>query len=149
MVRSVVIPCLVLGWLNAAPNGIQEVYSRYDVATTTKRLVQIVRKRGAQLFTVIDHADNAKSAELSIPDSRVVLFGDPKMETQLLKCSPSFALDLPQKMVVYEDNRERVHVLYNDTGYLFWRHQGKACSRLEPEIKKTLRTIAKEAAGVF
>ncbi|BDY13752.1 DUF302 domain-containing protein [Hydrogenimonas cancrithermarum] len=133
-----------------AENGMIRYKSRYTVDETTKRLVEILREKGVTLFKVIDHAEGAKRIGSQLPPSRLVIFGNPKMGTPLMRCSPSIGLDLPQKMLVYENDSSEVMVTYNAPAYLFWRHNVPAdCApELQKKMSLVLEKFAKYAAGI-
>jgi uncharacterized protein (DUF302 family) len=133
-----------------AENGMISYKSRYSVDETTKRLVQILREKGVTLFKVIDHAEGAKSVGKKLRPMKLVIFGNPKMGTPFMQCSPTMGLDLPQKMLVYENNASEVMVTYNSPNYLFWRHSVDAnCSApLQKKMGTVLQKFAKYAAGI-
>ncbi|NPA28724.1 MAG: DUF302 domain-containing protein [Epsilonproteobacteria bacterium] len=134
----------------AAKNGIVDYVSRYDTDETGRRLVKILRDRGIRLFSVIDHADEAKSAGIEMPPMKLFIFGDPKTDARLIGCAPTIGLDLPMKMLVFTDKKGKTHIEYNGPLYLYWRHRVPV--RCERKLQKTLGPmlddLAKEAAGI-
>ncbi|WP_456452623.1 DUF302 domain-containing protein [Hydrogenimonas sp.] len=133
-----------------AENGMISYKSRFSVDETTKRLVQVLREKGVTLFKVIDHAEGAASAGMKLRPMKLVIFGNPKMGTPFMQCSPTMGLDLPQKMLVYENNASEVMITYNSPNYLFWRHNVDAnCSApLQKKMGVVLQKFAKYAAGL-
>ncbi|WP_201352785.1 DUF302 domain-containing protein [Hydrogenimonas urashimensis] len=141
---------LILFSIAAAENGVVTYKSRYSVDETTKRLVAIVREKGLTLFKVIDHAEGARRAGKKLRPMKLVIFGNPKMGTPFIQCSETMGLDLPQKMLIYENSAGKTMVAYNAPGYLFGRHNvGSDCARkLQEKMANALKKFAKQAAGV-
>jgi uncharacterized protein (DUF302 family) len=133
-----------------AQKGMVTYKSRYNVDETTKRLVQIVRDKGLILFKVVDHSEGATQANVTLHPSKLVIFGNPKMGASLMSCSPTLGLDLPQKMLIYQDRKGTTHITFNAPSYLFKRHHLPASCHLEIQKKMTtaLKSFAKYAAGV-
>ncbi len=109
------------------PTGLVIKESPYSVEATELRLDAVLTEKGISTFAVVDHAQNAESAGLSLRPTRVVIFGNPKLGTPLMQCAQSIAIDLPQKMLIWEDEAGQVHIAYNDPRYLGGRHQLGAC----------------------
>ena len=78
--------------------------------------------KGIKLFTIIDHSGEAASAGLSMPPTKVLIFGNPKGGTPLMLAAPSTAIDLPLKILVAEDAQGKVWISWNDPAYLQQRH---------------------------
>lgn len=149
MKKQWMILVLLVSFLQAE-NGMTGYKSRYNVDETTRRLVSILRENGVTLFKVIDHAENAKSIGKRLRPMKLVIFGNPKMGTPFMQCSPTMGLDLPQKMLIYENNASETMVTYNLPNYLFWRHNVDAncSSRLQKKMNAVLQKFAKYAAGI-
>ena len=90
------------------------VQSRYDFDETIKRLESAISSKGMTLFATIDHAKAAKEAGLDMQPATVLVFGHPKAGTPLMKKDPTFALQLPLKVLVTEVD-DTVLVSFNDT----------------------------------
>ena len=110
-----------------SPTGLVIKQSPHSVEETQQRFVSILEERGLNVFATIDHAENATGAGLNLRPTRVVIFGNPKLGTPLMQCAQSLAIDLPQKMLIWEDENGQVQVAYNDPRYLGGRHQLGAC----------------------
>ena len=148
MKKSVLL--LLLGvCIFAAENGMGEYPSRYGVEETTKRLVEVLRRNGVTVFKVIDHAEGASSVGMKLRAAKLVIFGNPKIGTPLMQCSQTLGLDLPQKILVYEDEGGRVHALFNTKAYLMWRHGVEYdCSpALQKKMDAAVKKFAKYATG--
>jgi uncharacterized protein (DUF302 family) len=106
----------------SADNGIVTVASARSGAATTERLQQLIRERGLMLFSCIDFSGDAERAGLALSFSQLVIFGNPKAGTPLTQCAPTAALDLPLKVLVWEDADGRTWLSFNSIEYLRQRH---------------------------
>jgi len=102
--------------------GIVNLPSRKSVAETAKQLAGIIESRGMTVFTQIDQRAAANAVGLDMKPMVLLLFGNPKAGTPLMKKYPSLAIDLPLKVLVWEDEAGRVWVSYNSSEYLMQRH---------------------------
>lgn len=100
--------------------------SAHDVDETTARLTKVLEAKGLTVFTTIDHQANAAGADLELPPTRVVIFGNAKLGTPLMQCAPSLAIDLPQKVLIWQDEAG-VKLAYNDPQHLAQRHRLDGC----------------------
>lgn len=114
--------------------GVVTKASPRSVAETVERLRRLVDEKGLVLFAVIDHSGAAISAGLEMPDTKLVIFGSPVAGTPVMVAAPLAALDLPLKLLVWEDGDGAVWVSYNSPAYLAERHHlgGDLRARLEP-----------------
>ena len=78
-------------------------HSPRSVADTVSRLAEIVVKRGLKLFAVIDHSGEAAAEGLELRETKVVIFGSPRAGTPVMVAKPLAALDLPLKVLVWDD----------------------------------------------
>ena len=86
-----------------ADNGIVERPSNHSVDETVERLKGILHAKGVTLFAVIDHSGEAEKAGLKMPPTKLLIFGNPKSGTPLMLAAPSSAIDLPLKILVWDD----------------------------------------------
>ncbi len=103
-------------------NGVLIVASAHDVPTSIERLEALFAERGLTVFARIDFSGDAARAGLSMPPSQLVVFGNPKAGTPLVLAVLTAALDLPLKVLVWEDANERTWLSYNATDYLRERY---------------------------
>jgi uncharacterized protein (DUF302 family) len=103
-------------------NGIVTRVSRYGFDETVDRLATLIESKGAKVFAVIDHAGEAASVGLSMPRTKLLIFGSPKAGTPLMLAAPTLAIDLPLKILVSEQNNGTVSMTYNTTEYIGSRH---------------------------
>jgi len=125
------------------------VHSTYDMNTTIKRFKQAMTKRHMTLFTIIDHQANAQKAHLAIRPTRVALFGQAKVGTALMLCKPEVGVDLPMRMLFWQDYEGIVKITYTNPEYLSLKYniKDKTCLALLRNMRETLHDIATEAGG--
>ncbi len=137
MLRSLLIAVLALlplGSLRAA-DGITTRPSAYSVAETVDRLEAVLRTRNITVFTKIDHAAEASKVGLTMPPTQLLIFGDPRGGTPLMLAAPMIAIDLPLKVLVWQDSAGKVSVSYNTADFLRQRYG------LNDEQAKTLGAV--------
>jgi uncharacterized protein (DUF302 family) len=93
------------------------------VLETLARLETIVQEKGLRILARIDHSGDAARAGLSMPPTQLLIFGNAKSGTPLMVASPTAAIDLPLKVLVWQDGEEGVWLSYNSPEYLKQRHQ--------------------------
>lgn len=103
-------------------NGIVNTSSNHSVDETVERLKQILQAKGVTLFAVVDHSGEAKKAGMEMLPTKLLIFGSPKAGTPVMLAAPSIALDLPLKILVWEDGQGKVWTSYNRAEYLQERH---------------------------
>jgi uncharacterized protein (DUF302 family) len=103
-------------------NGMVHLTSPYPFAETIKRLESLLQAQGLAIFCRIDHSGEAEKAGLKMPATQVIIFGSPKGGTPLMIASPTLAIDLPLKALIWEDGDSKVWVSYNSPEYLKQRH---------------------------
>jgi uncharacterized protein (DUF302 family) len=103
-------------------SGIMTVLSRHSVAETVEKLKGILSAKGVTLFAVVDHSGEAAKAGISMPDTKLLIFGSPKAGTPVMIAAPSIAIDLPLKILVAVNSAGKVSVSYNSAQYLAERH---------------------------
>ena len=124
-------------------SGILRTASNHSVDETVARLQSILQAKGVKLFTIVDHSGEAAGAGLKMPNTKLLIFGNPEAGTPLMLASPSAALDLPLKILIAEDAAGKVWISYNSPAYLQARHHLPP-NRL-PNIA-VIETLAAQAA---
>lgn len=102
--------------------GLVRISSPYSGEETLKRLQQILQQKGVQVFALIDHSGEAAKIGMTMPPTKVLIFGSPKAGTPLVLAAPTLAIDLPLKALIAEDTNGKVSVIYNAPEYLRDRH---------------------------
>ena len=103
-------------------SGIVRIPAIHSVAETVEKLRSILQSKGATLFAVVDHSGEAARVGMTMPNTKLLIFGSPKAGTPLMLAAPSIAIDLPLKILVAEDEAGKVWVSYNSPQYLKDRH---------------------------
>jgi uncharacterized protein (DUF302 family)/uncharacterized membrane protein YidH (DUF202 family) len=102
--------------------GIVSVPSNHSVDQTVENLKAILLAKGVKLFALVDHSGEAEKAGIQMRPTKLLIFGNPKAGTPLMLASPSIAIDLPLKILVWEDRDGKVWISYNSPAYLQARH---------------------------
>jgi uncharacterized protein (DUF302 family) len=103
-------------------SGIIDERSRHSVEQTVERLTALLHAKGVTLFALVDHSAEAAKVGMKMPPTKLLILGNPKAGTPLMLASPSVAIDLPLKILVWEDGQGRVWLSYNSPAYLQARH---------------------------
>jgi uncharacterized protein (DUF302 family) len=131
----------------AHDSGLISLRSAHDFATTVARLQQHLRSKGMQLFAEVDHAAGADKVDMKLRPTQVLMFGNPAIGTPLMQCSQTVAIDLPQKMLVWEDAVGDVWLAYNSPDFLRWRHSIDGCDEVLAKVSNALSSFARTAAS--
>ena len=102
--------------------GIVNKPSAHPVDQTVEKLKAILQAKGVTLFALIDHSGEAEKVGMKMKPTKLLIFGNPKAGTPLMLSAPSTAIDLPLKILVWEDGQGRVWISYNSPSYLQMRH---------------------------
>ena len=105
-----------------ASKGIIDRASNHSVDQTVDRVKNILQSKGITLFALIDHSGEAKKVGMNMLPTKLLIFGNPQAGTPLMLAAPGSAIDLPLKILVWEDAEGKVWVSYNSPGYLQERH---------------------------
>ena len=106
----------------ATIKGIIDRPSNHSVEQTVDRLKNILQSKGVTLFALVDHSGEAEKVGMKMPPTKLLIFGSPKAGTPLMLAAPSVAIDLPLKILVWEDGQRKVWISYNSPEYFRERH---------------------------
>ena len=123
--------------------GIIDTPSNHSVDETVEKLKGILQAKEVALFALVDHSGEAEKVGMKMRPTKLLIFGSPKTGTPVMLAAPSSALDLPLKMLIWEDAERKVWVTYNSPAYLQGRHS------LPPELLQNIgvvETLATRAA---
>ena len=115
----------------AADNDLTTIKSSVGVTETINRLEALLKEKGITVFARIDHQAEAAKVGLSMKASQLLIFGNPKAGTPLMKAAPTTAIDLPLKALAWEDADGKVWLSYNRPDLLKQRH-GLDDAQLKP-----------------
>ncbi len=103
-------------------NGIISKSTNRTVDETVEKIKTLLQAKGVKLFTVIDHSGEAEAIGIKMPPTKLLIFGNPKAGTPLMRAAPMVAIDLPLKLLVWEDAHGTRWISYNSPQYLKERH---------------------------
>jgi uncharacterized protein (DUF302 family) len=121
----------------SAADGLIAVKSPYSAKDTMNRLEELVKQRGLNIFARIDHAAGASKVGKSLRPTELLIFGNPQGGTPFMECAQSVGIDLPLKMLVWEDASSQVWLGYNDPAFIAQRHGVVQCPAVE-SLRKAL-----------
>jgi uncharacterized protein (DUF302 family) len=124
-------------------NGLIDIPSHHSVDETVEKLKAILQSKRITLFALIDHTGEAAKAGMKMPPTKLLIFGNPKAGTPVMLAAPNSAIDLPLKILIWEDVKGKVWVTYNSPAYLRERHNIPA--ELLPNVS-VVEALAKNAA---
>src|SRR3984893_3558046 len=122
-------------------SGIVNISSQRSVEQTVERLEAVLHAKGVKLFAVVDHSGEAENAGMHLRPTKLLIFGNPKAGTPLMLASPSVAIDLPLKILVWEDTDGKVWISYNSPAYL------QAGHGLPQELVQSIAVVGALAAA--
>ena len=125
-------------------DGLITLASNHPVKATMDRLEAALRDKGITLFARIDHAAGAASVDMPLRPTELIIFGNPKAGTPLMQARQSIGIDLPLKMLGWQDAAGKVWLSYNDPAWLARRHglEGEAAA-----VAGLAKALAMLAAG--
>lgn len=123
-------------------NGILSKPSRHSVEETLEKLKRILQAKGVTLCAIVDHSGEAEKVGLKMRPTKLAICGNPKAGTPLMLAAPSSAIDLPLKVLIWEDSGGKVWVSYNSPAYLQERHG------LPQELLQNIAVVETLAAAV-
>jgi len=132
----------------AGADGVISVKSKFAVAHTADRFIGIVKKKGMKVMAHVKHDKGAKNVGIEIKPTELIVFGNPKIGSPMIACERSIAIDLPQKLLVWEDKNGQVWMSYNDPIYIADRHKLKdECRGGLTKIAGALNKLSSKAGG--
>ena len=129
----------------ANSDGMIKMKSSNSVPETINKLENALNEKDMTIFKRIDHADGARKAGMELRPTELLIFGNPKVGTPLMICTQSAALDLPQKVLAYEDENGQVWLAYNDPAYIAQRHNMNDCEKALQKVSNALANFSRIA----
>ena len=121
--------------------------SKFPVKETADRLAKAIEEKGLKVAARVDHAAGAKAAGMEMLPAEVVLFGNPKLGTPLMLSNPESAIDLPMKMLVWQDKTGKVWIGYVAPDALKVRYGINDRDEVFKTMTGALAGLAKAASG--
>jgi len=131
----------------ASVSGLTLSISTNDYDSTYAKLLNVIDENpNINVMAEVNHMANASSVDLELNPTRVIFFGNPSLGTPLMQKNQLAGLDLPQKIVTYQDANNDVYMGFNSTAYLMARHELENVITL-PTISTALTTLVSTASG--
>lgn len=123
-------------------HGMVHISTRHSVEEALGKLQTILKTKGVPIFALVDHSGEAAKAGMEMHPTKLLIFGNPKGGTPLMLAAPTIAIDLPLKILIWEDDQGKIWVTYNTVDYLTERHQ------LPADLAQNIGFLANLAATV-
>jgi uncharacterized protein (DUF302 family) len=118
------------------------VKSPFSVNETAERLEKLLTSRGIRIFARIDHAAAARESGLELQDEIVIVFGDPKVGTALMQECPAIGIELPLKILIWQENE--TYVAYRDPKHYLEEYSLVKNALILEKMSDLMHTLAKE-----
>ncbi|MGA7329466.1 MAG: DUF302 domain-containing protein [Rhodomicrobium sp.] len=144
---AVLMVVFVAGARATAADGLTTIASNFDPMQTAKRLEAEIKAKGMMVFARVDHAAGAKEAGLELRPTEVLIFGSAKAGTPLMQADQTIGIDLPLKVLVWQDAGGKTWISYNDPDYLAVRHGlGDGFKPILDNMRAATAEVANKAA---
>lgn len=138
---------LTLSSISVAAEGLISLKSPYSPSETMQRIEQAVSARELTVFAKIDHSAGAAKIGTTLRPTLLLIFGNPKGGTPLMLCAQTSGIDLPLKILVWQDQAGQVWLGYNDPAYLAKRHDASQCP-VVAKLQAVLQAVAHESIAL-
>jgi uncharacterized protein (DUF302 family) len=129
-------------------DGLVKIESNHTIRETIDRVEAGLTAKGITIFARIDHAAAAAMVDMPLRPTELLIFGDPRAGTPLMQLEQSMGIDLPLKMLVWQDQDGKVWLAYNDMRSLLQRHTLDAnVLRVADAMAQGLAKLAEAAAA--
>ena len=127
--------------------GLTSVESSFGPKETMDRVEAQIHARGLNVFARIDHAAGAADVGLPLAPTNLIIFGNARGGTPLMQAVQTVGIDLPLKILVWQDAANNTWLSYNEPGWIAQRHSVAGAESTVDKMADLLRAIAREAAG--
>ncbi len=124
-------------------NSLKTIKSNFSVTESVNRMISQIEEEGWHLFARIDHAKEAQKRDLALRPTELILFGNPSVGTLLMQNQQISAIDLPMKVLAWEDENGEVYVTYNNLTWLKKRH-GLTDDNAIDQVAKVVENICRK-----
>jgi uncharacterized protein (DUF302 family) len=121
--------------------------SKHSVKETLDRLTETLKSKGITPVARVDHSAAAKAAGLELKPTEVLLFGNPKLGTPLMQTNRHSAIDLPMKVLAWEDDAGRVWIAYTPPETLKTRYKIEGRDEVLKSMAGALEAFTNAAAN--
>jgi len=102
--RSILIVCLLFCFLTVVGQEMTVYKSQYSVDETVEKLIETIKQKRLVYFETVNHDEIAAQYGVTISPTRIILFEDPSLMIAIVSCNQTTSLDLPMKILVWEEN---------------------------------------------
>ncbi len=144
---------LAICWLFAATtfagdvNGLIKTKSMHSVSVTLDRLENLLQKKGITVAMRWKHSEKAAGVNISMRETELLVFGNPKLGSHLMTSKQTAAIDLPMKAIAWKDEKGQVWIAYNDPMYIAKRHGINDRPEQLKKMSGALANLTSKAAG--
>lgn len=128
--------------------GLTTVPSRFGPKETMDRLATEIQAREMKVFARIDHAAGAAEVGLTLRPTELIIFGDARGGTPFMQSVQTVGIDLPLKVLVWEDAGGKTWLSYNEPKWIVQRHGVTHAEAIVNKLADLLRAISTTAAGL-
>jgi uncharacterized protein (DUF302 family) len=139
------IALLLLGTAVAVADGLTTLKSAHNVPETMDRFENAARDAGLTVFARIDHGEQAGNAGLGLRPTQLLIFGSPKVGTHLMQSTQRIGIDLPLKVLVWEDGEGKVWLGYLPVAILLQRYAIADRPKIQTKMTGLLAKLARAA----
>ena len=133
---------------HVSEGGVVTIESAHDVGTTIDRLAAAVEGAGAKVFARVDHAAGAANVDQELRPTQMLMFGNPKLGTPAMQAAQTMGMDLPLRVVAWEDETGKVMLSYTDPATMAARHGIAADHPVVAKMTGALAKLTSKAAGL-
>ena len=137
--------CATHGPNGGPAHGVKAVPSPHNVKTTIDRFEAAAKARGLNIFARVDHAAGAQKIGKTLRPTELLIFGNPQGGTPLMECAQTTGIDLPLKVLAWQDAGGSVWLGYNEPRHLLHRHRAGECQPAADNVTRVLEALSNEA----
>jgi uncharacterized protein (DUF302 family) len=130
---------------SGAAHGSKAVQSPHSVRTTIDRFEAAAKARGLNVFARVDHAAGAQKIGKTLRPTELLIFGNPQGGTPLMECAQTAGIDLPLKVLAWQDAAGTVWLAYTEPRELMQRHGGGECQPAVNNVTGVLEALSAQA----
>ncbi len=130
-----------------ADNGLISKKSKHSAIKTIDRFEAILKEKGLKVMGRVSHSNNAAGVDIKVRPTELIIFGNPKLGSNLMTSNQVAGLDLPMKALAWEDDKGQVWLTYNDPSYIASRHGIKDRDEVVKKMTGALDKLTSKAVG--
>jgi uncharacterized protein (DUF302 family) len=128
--------------------GLITIASQHSVKDSLDRLETTLKSKHIAVFARIDHSGGALAVGMTLRPTELLIFGHPKAGTPLMQAGQTVGIDLPLKVLAWQDEAGKVWLSYNDMSWLAQRHQlARGAEVAVGALAATIASLCAAAAG--